>query len=120
MIGTGDDNPDVFDVMLQALSSPRREAASTPSPLQLQSKKALTLAILQFHAVSHRGMRVLPLQVQMHSGCGQRIPTSVCSWWTQDEPGDAVQDGSRVVLDLPFSCISWTVPGKSCLQDVCD
>jgi hypothetical protein len=43
-----------------------------------------------FHAVSHRGVRVLPLQVQMHSGYGQRIPTSVCSWWTQDGPGLAV------------------------------
>jgi hypothetical protein len=38
------------DVMLQTHSSPRREAASPPSPLMLQSKKADTPCALQLHA----------------------------------------------------------------------
>jgi hypothetical protein len=39
----------VLDVMLQTHSSPRREAASPPSPPQLQSKEAVTLRALMLH-----------------------------------------------------------------------
>jgi hypothetical protein len=43
----------VFDVMLQSISSPRREAASPPSPLMLHSISAVTIGVLQLHFVPY-------------------------------------------------------------------
>jgi hypothetical protein len=42
----------VFDVMLQLISSPRGEAASPPSPRCTRSVNAVTLSALQFKTVS--------------------------------------------------------------------
>jgi hypothetical protein len=42
----------VFDVMLQSISSPRREAASPPSPRCTKSQNAVTLGALQLHFVN--------------------------------------------------------------------
>jgi hypothetical protein len=51
-LGSPDHSNPVFDVMLQAISSPRAEGASPPLKDVPYSKKANTFAALQLHEVS--------------------------------------------------------------------
>jgi hypothetical protein len=53
----------VFDVMLQSISSPRREAASSPHPRRTTLKKVVTNRALQLHAVNTVTLRTLQFKI---------------------------------------------------------